>query len=76
MFRLFQIGNKILLALSFNQLYISLKFHLFTLMFFAKHSIIKRLESVEYSGKLNGLRITDWLTITINFNQEIYRSNK
>lgn len=43
MFRLFQIGDKILIALSFNQLYISLKFHLFTLMFFAKHSIIKRL---------------------------------
>lgn len=38
--------------------------------------ITTHLESEEYSGNLNGLRITDWLTITINFNQEIYRSNK
>lgn len=40
-------GYKILIALSFNQ-YILLKFHLFTLMFFAKHLIIERLTNIDF----------------------------
>lgn len=65
MFRLFQIGDKILIALSFNQLYISLKFHLFTLMFFAKHSIIKRLTNIDLyynTFRVRGIQVSELQT--------------
>lgn len=60
MFRLFQIGEKILIALSFSQLFISLKFHLFTLMFFAKHSIIKRLTNIDLYYNTFRVRGIQW----------------